>query len=583
MLKKVLKQIINDKYTLLVILVFGVILLSRLLFLGADLPSTHVEIEEKLGGYNARNMVLFNRWPLYQNWFQSMVYSPVQTLISYLSFTLFGIGLAQFRFPMVLFALIGLYFFFIILLKQMNPVFALFGLILYAFNFEMTVWNRSGLTENLYLFFIPLSIYFFTKEYLSNKDLFWLLFLAALGVVTKLDGLPFFISVAVFASYLSFKAKKISKNFQFMILGTLGALAVLVLLFILFGAFNYTSVMYSFYFEIMRNQGPILQSVFNTFRKFILILLSIDPYLFLALLVSIPVLLANRLKLNKLDWFMMIFLLVGVLTRLQVATYIIYWKRVIFLYFPMVYAIIRSLFFLFAFNSFAFSNEKKPGKQTLLLLFSTCWGLLSIILFFSYFNASISRIYGFGEYKESFHYSKGAFLFLLAVMIAAIGSFNYLLLFGQVKKLKNILTISILFLALLSLITNSFNVSKMFLPGNVRYSYQNNKKYASLIPEAEMIVSHEQAFRAFVYLSKHDFYFNHDGGANPVAYREVFERKDLRYFILNIEEFWRDRWGLTNQDRLVFIKETYPDLKLIDVFLASRVPLAIYDKYGNSQ
>jgi len=121
----------------------------------------------------------------------------------------------------------------------------------------------------------------------------------------------------------------------------------------------------------------------------------------------------------------------------------------------------------------------------------------------------------------------------------------------------------------------------MFIPENIKYSYQENQKYTKLVPEGEMVVSDEQGFRAFAYLSKNDFYFNHDGGPNPVPYREVFERQDLRYFILNVEEFWREHWGLTNKVRLELIKETYPDLKMIGVFFASKVPLAIYDKYGS--
>ncbi len=581
MLRKILKRIINDKYWLLVILFFGIILLSRLLFLGADLPSTHVEIEEKPGGYSARNMILFNRWSLYQNWYQPMVYVPVQNLLSYLSFRFLGIGLAQFRFPMALASFFGLIFFFLILLKQTNRWFALLGLSLYAFGFEMTVWNRSGLSENLYFLFIPLSAYFLTKEKLSNKDFFFLVFFAALNVVVKLDGYSFFLTVALFTLIWSYKLRSWVKNTKFLILGLLAALAVLLALFVVFDAFKYVSSMYRFYFEIMGNQGPIFNGIFLTFKKLSSILLSIDPYILLALLISLPVLLVNRFRLNRIDWFMIAFLFIGTLSRLQVPADIIYWKRVMFLYFPFVYVIIRTLFLLFDRRDNLFEKERTPEKEFIGLIVSSGWSLATLAFYFAFFGQSIPRIYGFGEYRESFHYAKGTFTYLLLVILLAVGSFNYLLFFGRNQKVKNALAISILFLVLLSLSTNSFNVGKIFLPGNIRYSYQENIKYAKLIPEEEMIVSHEQGFRAFSYLSNHDFYFNHDGGTNPVSYREVFERKDLRYFILNIEEFFRGRWGLTNQDRLAFIKEAYPNLRLLGVFMASRVPLAIYDKYGN--
>jgi len=176
---------------------------------------------------------------------------------------------------------------------------------------------------------------------------------------------------------------------------------------------------------------------------------------------------------------------------------------------------------------------------------------------------------------------EGSFVYLFFIIITAIGCLNGMLLFGQGRRLKKILTSLILFLVLLSLMINGLYITKMFLPENIKYSYQENQKYTKLIPEEEMIVSDEQGFRAFAYLSKNDFYFNHDGGPNPMCYREVLERKDLRYFILDINAFERKYWGIPNKVRLELIKEAYPNLKLLGVMYASKIPLAIYDKYGS--
>jgi len=581
MVNTVLKKIIKNKYWLLVLLVFGLVLLSRMLFLGADLPSTHVEIEEKLVGYNARNMVFLNHWALYSNWYQPMIYGPIQCLLSFLSFRFLGVGLAQFRLPMTLASLVGFFFFFLILLKQTNRTFALLGLILYATSFEITVWNRSALTENLYLLFMPLSVYFLTKKDLKNRDMFFVVFFAGLSIVTKLDGYSFYLAIVLFLFYWSFKTHSFVKSIKAIILGSLGALIVLLILFAFFDAFKYALPMYRFYFDTIVRQGSFLKEIIPTLQKFIFILLSIDPYIVLAFLLSLPILIINRKRLDKTDLFMIIFLLITVITRLQIPTAYMYWKRVIFLFFPIFYVISKASFFLWKQDDNPSKNLMRPKEFLLGLVISSFYSLLLLFFYVNYFGKSIPRLYGFGGFTESFHYTGGSFVYLFFIIIAAISCSSGMLLFSQGDRLRKISASLILFLVLLSLATNGLYITKMFIPENIKYSYQENQKYTKLVPEGEMIVSDEQGFRAFAYLSKNDFYFNHDGGPNPVPYREVFERQDLRYFILNVEEFWREHWGLTNKVRLELIKETYPDLKMIGVFFASKVPLAIYDKYGS--
>jgi len=577
----ILKKLIKNKYWLAVFFIFGVILSSRLLFLSADLPSTHVEIEEKLGGYAARNMIFLNRWPLYQNWYQPMVWAPVQGFLSYLSFRFFGVGLGQFRFPTALASFIGLIFFFIILLRQTNRTFAILGLLVYALSFEITVWNRSALIENLYLLFMPLAVYFLTKKSFGVKDIFFLVFFSALNVVVKLDGYPFFLTTIIFLFIWSLRTKSFLKNIKPIILGSMAAFMIFLALFAFFDAFKYFLPMYKFLFSIMARDSPLIQGMFFALRKLLAILLSIDPYVLLAFLISLPVWVINRKRFNRVDLFMLIFLFISIFTRLQIPMQYIYFKRTIFLYFPFIYIIFRSLFFLYS-KSEALTVGKKTVIEIFIELTAPSFYCLSFLYFYIfYFSQSISRLYTYGEFSESFHKTSGSFIYLLLIIILSMGCLNGLIFFGQSRKLKKILLILILFFVFVSLGINGINVNKMFFPENIKFSYQENLKFAKMIPENEMIVGHEQGFRAFAYLAKNDFYFNHDGGANPIEYREVLERQDLRYFVTNIEEFWSGRWGISNQTRLEIIKQAYPDLKLLGVFFASKVPLAIYDKYGN--
>lgn len=581
MVKTLLGKISRNKYWLLVGVVFSLILVTRLAFLGADLPSTHVEIEEKFGGYNARNMVFLGHWPLYSNWFQPMVWAPVQNFLSYLFFSFFGVGIVQFRLPMALASFFGLIFFFLILLKQTNRPLALFGLVLYAFSFEITVWNGSGLCENLYLLFMPLATYFLTTELPTSKKIFFFIFFAGLSVVAKLDGYSFFLAAAVFLFFWALKTYSFFKDTKSIVFGSLSALVILLALFVFSDTFKYLFSTYRFYFEIMVKQSSFLKGAIPSLSGFILLFLKIDPFIFLAFLLSLPVFIINRHRLNKTDWFMVTFLFFSLVTRLQIPANLIYWKRAIFLFFPFYYVVSKSLFLLWGQDEIASNKKDRNDKNVFsFIVASSFYSLAVIFLYLRFFSKSISRIYGFGEFQESYHYSKGPFFYLLFIVVLGIVGFNWAFFSDQSKRAIKTLTISILFFVLLSLSINIVNVGKMFIPGNIRYSYKENIKYTKMIPEEEMIISDEQGFRAFAYLSKHDFYFNHDGGPNPVPYREVFERKDLRYVILNVEEFYRERWGLSNKFRLQFIKQVYPNLKLIDVFFASRVPLAIYDKYG---
>lgn len=563
----------KNKYWWLMGLIFGLIFCSRLVFLAADLPSTHVEIEEKPGGYNARNMIFFQQWPLYHNWFQPMVYVPVQNFLTYWTFRCLGVGLYQFRLPTALAACLGLIFFFLVLLKQTNRTLALLGLLVYAFNFEMTVWNRSALSENLYLFLMPLAVYWLSRENVKNRDIFILVFLAALNIVVKLDGYSFYLAMVLFLGFWSLKTKAGVKNIQAIVLGSLAGLLVLLALFAFSGSFKYFSPMYRFYFDLFAKQASLFQGWASTGQELVTLLLKIDPYLLLAFSAALPALIINQRRFNKTDWLLVGFLFLAVITRLQIPAYLIYWKRTIFLFFPLIYLVFRVLFFL--------ETDADPARKTSkpISILAVASLLANLFLYLGYFDKPIPSLYAFNGLSESFHYSRGVFSYLFFITLG-IFCLNFLLIFAERRCLKNILMSLILFFIFTSFLTNGLKVARIYLPENVRYSYQDNQKFSALIPENTMIVGHEQALRAFAYLSRHQFYYNHDGGPNPIAYREVLEREDLRYFILNIEEFWREHWGIPNQIRLELIRQAYPDLKLLGVMFASKVPLAIYDKYG---
>jgi len=335
----------KSRYFILVVIIFLLIFLSRVLYLGAD-QGSFVEIESSHGGYNARNKVWLGHWPLYMNWYQPMGYMPVQNFLSYLSFRFFGVGTVQFRFPCVLVTFVGLIFFYLALLKQTNRSFALLGLSLYALNYSVTNWNRSSLTENFYLFFMPVAIWFLVKDRLSGKDIFFFTLFSALNVVTKVDGYPFCLAAVVFLIIRSLKVKSFSKTILQIFLGSLGALAILLFLFAFTNSFRYIVPLYSFYRTLLISELSLLQRIIPTFKVLIETLIRVDPYILLAFLISIPILVMERRRLNRTDWFMVIFFLITLATRLIIPPAYFSFKRVIFLIFPLVFLIFRSLFFL---------------------------------------------------------------------------------------------------------------------------------------------------------------------------------------------------------------------------------------------
>ncbi|MCL5090685.1 MAG: glycosyltransferase family 39 protein [Patescibacteria group bacterium] len=579
MKKKFLRKIIK-KYWLLTGAVFLLIFLSRFAFLGADLLSPTLEVEEKFGGYSARNMIFLERSSAYFNWLQSMVYLPLQNFFSYLSFLFFGVGLSQFRLPMVIGGFLGTVFFYLIFLKQTNPFWAIVAIVFYAFNLAVTLWQRSALTENLYFFLMPLSVYFIIKDDLKSKDIFAFVFFAALNFLVKIDSYPFYLAAIIFLLFWPLKTISLARKVKIFLLASLSVLVIGIILFMFFDAFKFISS-YQIYLDVLVKRPLSFAGVMATAKTFISIFLGFDPFIFLAFSTCLPILLIQRRILNKVDIFFLIFSFLNIITRLQVPADAFSWKRILPLFFASFYIIFRALYFL-GKNDWLPKKTKPPKDLWFDLSIVTFFGTLILPIYFIFFQRSIFPLFTPKEYPLSFNYSPGLFiyfLFLITVMVISLGG----LVFIQNQKFKLALRVCLTFLVLVSGITNFFSVFRLYLPDNIRYSYRENKKYSALIPENETIIAHEQAFRAWAYLSKHDFYFNHDGGPNPIPYREALERKDIRYFIINADDFWDERWGITNKTRLAVLKEVYPNLKPIGVFFASNVWLTIYDKYSNKQ
>ena len=150
-------------FIVLLIFLFLLILGTRLIFLSADAPTHGLDVEEKPAGYNARNLILFGDRDSGGGRYQPLAFFPLSHLLSYLSFSLLGVGLFPLRLPSALIGVFSCYLLYIIFKREYGGFLALLGTGLYSFNFFILFINRSALPENLFFLFTFLLILFLQK------------------------------------------------------------------------------------------------------------------------------------------------------------------------------------------------------------------------------------------------------------------------------------------------------------------------------------------------------------------------------------------------------------------------------------
>jgi len=183
-----------------IILLFIYILASRLYNLGAD-PPIHLSSSGGLFGdemayaHNARNKILFGNW-ITDGW-NPFIYSPILTILEYLSFSVIGVGLVQLRLVNVIVVLFSFLLLFIILKKNGGERVALIAILLLGFNYVFLMYSRLGLNDTFLIFPITLTLYLWQKG--LNKQP--ILFLAGMSsfacYVTKASALYFIIATFI--------------------------------------------------------------------------------------------------------------------------------------------------------------------------------------------------------------------------------------------------------------------------------------------------------------------------------------------------------------------------------------------------
>lgn len=224
-------------FPLLAALLLALLLCVRLVLITADPPydlSTSGGPYGDPGGYsfNARNKVLFGTWEVDD--YNMMYLSFPPHCMTFISFKLLGVGLAQQNLVPVLFSLGSLILFFLILRHRFSYAWALGGSGLLGINYLFLMYSRVANRVMPPIFFILLGLYFLQKEtrkpfYFVGAGMSFFLALISKSVV-------FYVLAAVGIGYLIFaflhrKIKEIASQVTWLILGVLGP-GILWLLFI---------------------------------------------------------------------------------------------------------------------------------------------------------------------------------------------------------------------------------------------------------------------------------------------------------------------------------------------------------------
>jgi 4-amino-4-deoxy-L-arabinose transferase-like glycosyltransferase len=149
---------------LLIVMVMGLGIFMRLSFLSADPPlnlSWSQDVNTDPGQYTsfARNKVLWGEWDPFGSPYLVLWINSAYTLISFLFFTLLGVGRGQDNLVAAGLSFLTLVFFYLAIKRGANQKSALLATFFLSINYILVMYSRNTFAEVPTLFFIVLGIY----------------------------------------------------------------------------------------------------------------------------------------------------------------------------------------------------------------------------------------------------------------------------------------------------------------------------------------------------------------------------------------------------------------------------------------
>jgi 4-amino-4-deoxy-L-arabinose transferase-like glycosyltransferase len=194
-------------FTLLILILIIFLFSLRMVHLSADPPETLSASAGPYGdpggyAYNARNKVVFGQWELDK--LNPMYISLIPHSFTYLSFILFGVGIAQMNLVPIFFSCLILVLLIFVVKKMFSSSMGLIALYLLGISYLFIMYSRIANRIMPMIFFLILSLFFFQKG-LKKKEWFFLAGLSCLlALISK--GVCFYILAAFFLGFIVYLA-----------------------------------------------------------------------------------------------------------------------------------------------------------------------------------------------------------------------------------------------------------------------------------------------------------------------------------------------------------------------------------------
>jgi len=355
-------------FLFLVLLVISILQISTF---NTDANFNAIFLEQQCSGYSARAAALGFGWDSDGGWFQPGCYMPVSTLLSYLSFKLFGIGQWQFRLPFFILNLLSLWLLSLIILRLYELVPALFGVIAFCTSPFLLSLYDSTITEILYFPLFSCIFYILIKKTQSNRTFFLLGLLGSLTLLIKIDAIIIYFAISSIVLLELFK-KECSDKIRKIALFVAGTMIGIILLLLYFISTVGIESVVSFYSTYSKNYAkpnwsgvdkPFFVFLWNNFIAFNKNLYIFNPFFYIPALSGLFFVIFTRKKLSLIIKFSAIFFIFYSIF-IFFATPVIYYKRFIILIPPFYF--LRVHFVSKILNHLNNSIEKERLKLSLI-------------------------------------------------------------------------------------------------------------------------------------------------------------------------------------------------------------------------
>jgi 4-amino-4-deoxy-L-arabinose transferase-like glycosyltransferase len=221
-------------------LVFAAILIClftglRIVHLPSDPPwdlstSAGIFTDEHHNIYCVRNKILFGEWMM-TKW-NMYIFSPLWTILQYPILLLLGIGMWQIKVLAIILSFLTMILIYRSFREYFGYWYGILAVSLVGLNYILMMYNRLGLWENLIMFFMALTLFFWQRAVRTKRHVYFFLAGCAAFLVFVAKGMTAYFVVSFFLTLLltqpsgGVKRAAWLKNLTFGVLGIIAAASV---------------------------------------------------------------------------------------------------------------------------------------------------------------------------------------------------------------------------------------------------------------------------------------------------------------------------------------------------------------------